>query len=194
MVEQRNRLAVEIDEGIARIAPANDEEPAADRARPRHAGKVFDDLQGVALRSGDALDFGGRDGGLGKLLPLALAADGGLVRVLVERLQEGDDVLAAPLGDLLLDLETVVARRRDDDLSRSGGDAAQFESPLPVGDGAKVGIRDRHLDPGKLAPRPALADDTGEIDRRLHGGARSRLRRRVDEVERVLDADRYRLF
>src|SRR4051794_9823924 len=159
MVEQRNRLAVEVDEGISRIAAANDEEAPADRARPRHAGKVLDDLQRVALRSGDPLDLGGGDRGLGKLLPFALAPDRGLVGVLVQRLQEVEDVLAPALRDLLLDLESAVTRRRDDDLLRSGRDAAQLESTLRVGNGAEVGVRDGHLDARKLAPRPSLADD-----------------------------------
>src|SRR5947199_234907 len=88
MVEERNRLAVEVDEGIAGIAAADDEEAAADRARPRHG----------------------------------------------------------------------------------------------------------HLDPGKLAPRPALADDAGEVDGSFDGGTGAGLRRGLDEVERVLDPHRDRLF
>ena len=64
MVEQRDRLAVEVDEGVARLAAADDEQAASDGTGPRDSREVLDDLQGVTLRSGDALDLRGRNHGL----------------------------------------------------------------------------------------------------------------------------------
>src|SRR5207248_9698925 len=152
MVEQRNRLAVEVDEGIARLAAADDEQAAADGTGPRDSRKILDDLPRVALRSGNALDLRRRDHRLRKLLLLALAGDGGLVRALVERLQEIDDLLAAPFRDLLLRLESAVTGRRDGDPLRADRHAAQLESALSVRDAAEVGATDGDLDSGKAPP------------------------------------------
>ena len=187
MVQERNRLPVEIDERVAGIRAADHQQASADRAGPRHAGQILDHLERVALRAGNALDFRRGDGGAAQLLAPALTLDGRLERVGEEGLQEQGDVGALPWLDADPGREPLVPWRGDDQLGRSWRDAAQLEATLRVGHCRKIRFAERYLDPGEPPARSALAHRARHVDQLFR---RNRRRGRRCEVERELDADR----
>src|SRR6185295_9940908 len=131
--EQRDRLAVEVHERVARLAAADDEEAAADRAGARDAGEILDHLQGVALRARDALGFFAAEDGPGDLRALPLAFDGRFEGAAVERLQPVFDLQLLAARDRLARGEALVAGGGDDDVDRLGlGEAAKLEAAVVV--------------------------------------------------------------
>jgi len=191
VVEERDRLAVEIDDGIARLAAADHQRAAPDGARARDARQILDDLQRVSLRSRNPLGLLLAHGGPGDLGALPFSLDGRLEGARVQRLQPVLDLQLLPGGNRFARDEAFVPRRGDDDLHRLAfGNAAKLEAALPVGGSAPSCGGD--LDARQLAARAALADAAGEVHRQLFR-ARWLRRGRRREIECVLDADGDRL-
>src|SRR3954453_7941144 len=87
MEEERDRLAVQVDERVAGLAAADHPRSASERAGAGGAREVLDDLEGSPLGARHPLALFVADGGPGDLGALALSFDGRLERAGVERLQ-----------------------------------------------------------------------------------------------------------
>src|SRR5215472_7351309 len=150
MIEQGNRVAVEEDAGVHRVASADDERPAADGAGARHPGQVLHHLERVALRACGLREFGGAQAGVTKLLAIALAFH--------RRFQTGgefaldavDDFQPLVVGELLAGNEAEVAGRRDHDFKLARWEVVERKAAFGVGKGRALQRRYGDLDAGEL--------------------------------------------
>ena len=161
MIEQRNRVAVQEDTGVHRVAAADDERTAADGAGARYPRQVLNHLEGVALRPCGLRELGRAQAGVAQLLPLALA----LHRCFQARgefaLDAVDDFQLLVVGECLPGSEAEVARRRDHDFMLAGREVFERKAAFGVGNSRALQRGHRDFDAGELVPSAPLEHSAG---------------------------------